>query len=76
MSTNESYYLYNGNYFWTMSPDYFNGAIAGVWSSFDDGGMSSDRVNRARGLRPVISLKSDLTFTGNGTINQPFEIAS
>ena len=74
-SENYSYYLYTGEYYWTMSPNGFDGVSSIVLSVRPSGFLTSD-VDDSGALRPVISLKSDITFSGNGSMNQPFEIVS
>ena len=62
-------------YWWSLSPNSFDGVGAGVWvvngshGSFGNGG-----VNGTRGVRPSISLKSTTNVTGNGTSDSPFII--
>ena len=76
MESNSSYYLYNGYDYWTISPYNFASGCSYVWYVFSPGYPDQDIVDSSRGLRPVISLKSDITFSGNGSVNSPFEIAS
>ena len=73
-TTNKSYYLYSGNLYWTISPSLFASGDSYVWIVYSTGRLTTDYVSSSRGLRPVISLKSDITFSGNGTMNSPFEI--
>jgi len=79
--TNQSYYLYNGQFYWTVSPadwwfDY--DAWAGEFLVSNDGQLSalsvSDTHDNMRGVRPVINLKADVVFKtgGNGTQNNPY----
>ena len=75
-SDNYSYYLYNGQYYWTISPNNFNSGDSRVWYVNSSGNLFAGIVDASLGLRPVISLKSDTTFSGNGSMSQPFEIAS
>ena len=75
-TSNSSYYLYSGQYYWTISPYYFNYGYSFVWFVGSAGGLYSNLVNRSNALRPVISLKSDITFSGNGSMTEPFEIVS
>ena len=74
-SSNYGYYLCTENYYWTMSPySYSNGSIvfrvnnSGEISSFYVDGMST----REYGVRPVISLSTNNTITGTGTISDPY----
>ncbi len=74
---NTSYYLYNGQHYWTMSPYYWDGTIAGVFFVQSHGYLTRDWVNITYGLRPVINLKADTLFQegGNGTLNNPYVVA-
>ena len=73
---NSSYYLYSGQYYWTMSPDAFSLGYSFVWRVYSAGDLYTNSVNLSNALRPVISLKSDITFSGNGSMTEPFEIIS
>ena len=70
---NESYYLQGKSfYFWTASPDYFDGLI-NVGIVADRGEVLSVTVDGEWGTRPTINLKSDLLYTsGNGTKISPY----
>ena len=60
-------------YWWSLSPDGFDGVAAYVWRV--DGGNSnfvSSNVNIAVGVRPSISLKPSTNVTGNGTSENPY----
>ena len=72
---NSSYYLYNGNLYWTITPAWLETRISYVWYA-DPGSLNAFYVTDSNALRPVISLKSDITFSGNGSMSQPFEIVS
>ena len=76
MNENTYYYLFSGQYYWTMSPGIFNSSDSLVWYVASTGFLSSHSVNDSHALRPVISLKSDIIFSGNGSMSQPFEIVS
>ena len=63
-------------YWWSLSPDYFDGGSAGVWgvggsSGFFDGNY----VFNTDGVRPSISLKSTTNVTGEGTSSTPYIIS-
>ena len=64
-------------YWWSLSPDYFYGSRAYVWSVDGGGGglFGNHGVYNALGLRPSISLKSTTNVTGNGTSSSPFIIS-
>ncbi len=79
-TTNQSYYLYNGQYYWTLSPCNFNDSLALVFSVNTVGQLSAFYVRHMNGARPVINLRSDVkfTFTGTGekgTITNPYIVA-
>ena len=75
-TSNSLYYLYSGQSYWTISPNYFNIVNSYVWYVNSTGRLNSYNVNYSSALRPVISLKSDITFSGDGSMNSPFEIVS
>ena len=73
--TNQSYYLYTGQYYWTMSPaDYPSARVFYVNS---DGYLNIDRVDWPDGgVRPVINLKSSVQVTGgDGSSGNPYVIS-
>ena len=74
-SNNQSYYLYTGNFYWTMSPNRFNaaGSNAFVFAVSLNGGLHGN-LNGTFGVRPVINLKADTQFTGSGTSSDPFVV--
>ena len=74
---NELYYLYTGFSYWTMSPGFlmsfgyavsFNSLVKGT------GAISGGAVNADNGVRPVINIKGDVSFTGTGTSLDPYVI--
>ena len=74
-SNNTSYYLYTGQYYWTMSPYNTNSSgTARVFNVNSNGSLDWHGVDNAYGVRPVINLKADVQFTGEGTVNSPFEV--
>ncbi|MCM1052909.1 MAG: hypothetical protein NC483_02910 [Ruminococcus sp.] len=50
------------------------GFVAQVVFVDENGQMSPGVVNNYRGIRPVINLRSDVTFTGDGTISNPYKV--
>jgi len=76
-TANSSYYLYNGQNYWTMSPYYwYSSSAACVFVADTNGLLNWGSVNDTYGLRPVINLKSDTIFSsGNGTLNNPYIVA-
>ena len=75
-SGNQNNYLYTGQIYWTMSPYYFHFTYggAGVFNVSSSGYLSSDWVDNARGVRPVINLKSAIAITGDGSVDKPFKV--
>ena len=63
-------------YWWSLSPNIFNGSHAIVWLVLgSSGNFNGYGVNNALGVRPSISLKSTTNATGNGTSDSPFIIS-
>ena len=76
-SSNNSYYLYTGQNYWTMSPFYFyiNG-YAFVFRVLSDGSLDFNWVNYTYGVRPVLNLSADVTISGgNGTSETPYVVS-
>ena len=73
-TTNYGYYLYTGNIYWTMSPYRFSSGNAYVFYVWSDGFLIYNRVDDAFGVRPVISLTTNNTITGSGTISDPYVV--
>ena len=75
---NENFYLRTNNYWFTMTPSYFDQhfAYAYVWYLTTTGNMYYlSYVGSTYGIRPVINLKSEtLISQGDGTIDNPFQI--
>ena len=71
---NRSYYLYTGQFYWTMSPSRFTSSgYAYVFYVYSNGNLSNNSVGwTAPGVRPVISLTTNNTITGSGTISDPY----
>ena len=79
-TSNTNYYLYNGQYQWSLSPGRFNstGSSAYVWHVDPSGGLDPGRfVVNSFGARPVINLKADTLITkGDGTALNPYVVKS
>ena len=73
---NRSTYLQENTgttWWWSLSPSYFDGG-AYVWF-VGSGALRFDRVNSGYGLRPAISLVSDITISGGtGTSEDPYVV--
>jgi len=73
-TANQSYYLYTGQVYWGMTPCFYISENAHNFVVQNDGQLYSDYVYRAWGIRPVINLKSDTKFTGDGTSSNPYVV--
>ena len=75
---NNLYYLYNGQYLWTLSPSYFDSyySLAHVWIILPSGALADWlNVTYAFDVRPVINLNSDITISsGDGTALNPYVV--
>lgn len=78
-SSNSNYYLYNGNYFWTLSPSFFDSSYSNayVWFVMPSGSLTPWlSVTLSFGVRPVINLKADTLITkGDGSSLNPFVVS-
>ena len=75
---NSSLYLQENateNFWWTLSPNFFNDNSALVWGVNKYVGLTNEIVNNAASVRPSISLKSDVNVTGSGTSEAPYKIS-
>ena len=63
-------------YWWSLSPNDFNGGGAFVWLVYgSNGNIGSSYVYSTFGVRPSISLKSTTNVTGEGTSSTPYIIS-
>ena len=74
---NQSYYLYTGEDYWTMSPyDFCTFGWLNVSIVNSNGCINSAHVSSNRGVRPVVNLKADVTISGgNGTSETPYVVS-
>ena len=72
--SNSSYYLYTGQQYWTMSPYYFGYGYAYVFYVTSAGDLRWGSVYYSDGVRPVINLNADVSFTGEGTTSSPYVV--
>ena len=79
-NTNTTGYLITGARFWTMTPaggynpygfDYWTALVFYVQQT---GKIDDEYVTAIYGIRPVINIRSDVTITGSGTMNDPYII--
>ena len=70
---NYNFYLYTGNYYWTMSPSNYRinqsniNVMLGTYLGANYSGINN-------GVRPVINLKPNSLNTGDGTASNPYQI--
>ena len=70
---NSNYYLYSGQYYWTMSPSFFSGYRAGERNVYSNG--YADTFSGGDfwyGARPVLNLSSEILNNGDGTASDPY----
>ena len=73
-TANQSYYLYTGQNYWTMSPFYVgSNGWAYLFYVYSNGQLYYTTVS-GRLVRPVINLRADTTVTGDGTASSPFVV--
>ena len=77
-TANTNYYLYNGQYQWSLSPCGFDHSYshASAWRIYPSGSFVPwGHVTSSFGVRPVINLRTDTQITkGDGTALNPFKI--
>ena len=72
---NTDWMYISGSYWWTISP-YAAGSL-NVWVVGGDGHLNRFYANRSgRAPRPAAYLKSDITLSGSGTLEDPYKIIS
>ena len=72
---NPTYYLFNNNTFWTMSPGGYDTACARIWYVYGSGSISNAFVSNYHTIRPVINLKAHIiASSGDGNKDNPFVI--
>ena len=73
--SNNSYYLYTGQHYWTMSPSNYYG-YAYVFYVSSTGNLYTFDVDWTDyGVRPVLNLSADITLTGEGTQSNPYVVS-
>ncbi len=74
---NRSYYLYNNDWWWSMSPFYFNGTNMDELIVYSTGSLYGvNGVGLTFGIRPAVSLKRGTKVIGNGdgTVENPYVV--
>ena len=74
-NNNNTYYLYNNDNFWTLSPNSFVGNRTNAFDVNANGSFNGNTVINPYGVRPAISLKAGTTaISGDGTATNPYVI--
>ena len=72
---NYNYYLYTGNAYFALSPNYFYDGYADVrYVSIDGTASYSDGVDFSLGVRPAINLKPNGLKQGDGSASNPYTV--
>ena len=76
--TTSDNYLYTGQYYWTMSPAYYeiDRTSSFMFIVVSEGDIGVNRLIFSNGIRPVINLDKNVTISGgNGSAESPFVIS-
>lgn len=73
---NSTYYLYTNKDYWTMSPYYHNSNDAALFAVNSGSTLNCHGVRNITGLRPIINLRADTIFTGEGFETNPFVVSN
>ena len=74
-SANSEFYLYNGQYYWLMTPFSHRDSRASSYILYSNGQVNGGYSKNKYIVRPVISLKNNTIYSkGNGSMNNPFVI--
>ena len=73
---NQTYYLYTGNHYWSLSSYVVGSYAVGAFRVRDNGYLSYNGVTESYGVRPVVSLKLGTEFEngGEGTPTKPYVV--
>lgn len=74
-------YLTIGDYYWTITPVGNYNPFGGndysslLFNIYPSGGLDDNSTRYEVGLRPVINIRSDVSISGDGTMENPYKIA-
>ena len=76
-TTNSSYYLNKGSWYWSFSPDAYSNGYAYVFNVFSNGHLGSYYVYPSGAVAPVINLKAEFLsqLRGAGTATDPYRLS-
>mgnify|MGYP005751292695 CR=1 FL=1 len=72
---NNTYYLYTGSNYWTMSPTRFDGSDAYVQKISSSGQVNSTTVSLPISVKPVLNISSKILDIGTGMSDDPYRIS-
>lgn len=68
-------WLFNEDYWWTLSPLSYNAYAFSIWRIRNNGSMNGES-NVTQGVRPVVTLSPEVEITGgDGSENNPFQLS-
>ena len=73
-NSNQSYYLYTGDYQWVGSSNVFRGGNASEFFVTGYGSLNWSNVDVNLGIRGVVSLSSDAKLLGSGTYDDVYTV--
>ena len=74
--TNRSFYLYNGDWYWTMSPVHFEATNAYGSFVYSDGTVAGNSIlSSSGGVRPVINIYGYVLNQGDGSASKPYQMS-
>ena len=68
--------MYDNASYWTISPASHDNDGSYLFFLGLNGFIGTNDVKDLNGIRPVINLSSDTTFTGSGTYTDPYVVAN
>ena len=74
-TTNSRYYLYRRTWYWSLSPNLFNGSTINVFHVEINGNIYYRGVSSSGAVAPVINLSAEYvkTLRGTGTMTDPYQ---
>ena len=75
-NSNQSYYLYTKELYWTGSPSYSNSfGNTIMWFVYSDGGLYNGSDYPFNSIRGVVSLSSEVKLLGSGTYDDVYVVS-
>ncbi|MCM1052908.1 MAG: hypothetical protein NC483_02905, partial [Ruminococcus sp.] len=67
-------FLYSGTLYWTITPGDFSSSYGAQHFCVYGSALHLINIDNGLGIRPVINLRSDVKFTGDGTQSNPYKV--